>query len=140
MADEASSEVPDVQSPEVHGITLPRTQLREQLRMLLDCNYILGLRLRDYIMSSGDIPGDHWLNAYKAWSTSVNRLMSEQRWRAKMAAAGGKAGGVHLTDEEYEAELRDLAREVLLEMPPSDLDELITARAAKQLEGGQEDL
>jgi hypothetical protein len=140
----SADELPEVQNPDVHGIVLPKRLLAAQVALMFEANYMLGLRLRQSIaeLDPGKLPSMEWRDAYRVYQAATRGLMAEQRWRAKMAAKGAAAGGALLSDEEYEAELRATAREAIMEMPDSDLNELLLAReaASTMLTAGEEDL
>lgn len=71
------------------------------------------------------LPDKDWIENAEWYSKTMLNLLREQRERAKMGA--GK-GGPPLTDEEYEAELADLRRAAVLEMPADELRALLAMR------------
>lgn len=71
------------------------------------------------------LPDGEWRDSYKLYGQSLLGLLKEQRARAMLTA---KTGAPPLTEEEYEASLRELVADTLRKMPQGELDELLAAR------------
>ena len=67
-------------------------------------------------------PSRDWCRAFQRYSGAYSTLLVEERERAKLALmAKMKGGEAPMTDEEYEAEMRNLAREALAELTTDEL-------------------
>lgn len=66
-------------------------------------------------------PSRDWARSFGNYSTGVRGMLQEQRERARLKLLAGKAGQVPLTDEEYEAELKQLAMDSVRELPEQEL-------------------
>jgi hypothetical protein len=73
-------------------------------------------------------PSRDWARSFGHYSGGVRGLLGEQRERAKLKLLAGKAGQQPLSDEEYEAELRQLAIETVRELPESELQAELARR------------
>lgn len=93
-------------------------------------------RLRVHLVDSmnSDInengtPTRDWCRALQRYQGSFVALMTEERERIKLRLALDKSGHTVLSDEELEAELRDLATESLQVMTPETLHGELARRA-----------
>lgn len=66
-------------------------------------------------------PSRDWARSFGHYSGGVRGLLAEQRERTRLKLLAGKAGMPQLSDEEYEAELKQLALEAVRELPEREL-------------------
>lgn len=72
------------------------------------------------------LPGEDWRELFRWYQSATLGLLKEQRERAKLGA--GK-GAPPVSDEVFEAEIRELAQAAVLEMPKAELEALLRMRA-----------
>ena len=73
-------------------------------------------------------PSRDFARSFGHYSGGVRGMLAEQRERVKLKLLAGKAGQAPLSDEEYEAELRQLAIEAVRELPERELQAELTRR------------
>lgn len=103
-----------------------RSETPKHLKLLSD----LRKRLEDSIEAdvavddtgaSKGTPSRDWCRAFARYQQGYEHLLVEERERAKLALLAKRAGAATLTDEEYELEMRQLAKEAVRELPIADL-------------------
>lgn len=72
------------------------------------------------------IPGKDWTELFRWYSSSTLGLLKEQRERAKLGA--GK-GAPPVDDATFDAQITELVRAAVLEMPKAELEALLRMRA-----------
>lgn len=149
----------EVATPEVGGVTLRRHMLDLEASKLSAMAQRLGNRLRLWIRRMPDVTAQRvigrdpdsgrdlfddildaegktitvpWLpdrdfrETFEQYSKVVLGLLKEQRERAKLI---GKQGAPPVSDDVFDAQLGELARAAVLEMPKAELELLIRQRA-----------
>lgn len=86
------------------------TQLRKQLE-----------ESREADRNEDGTPTRDWCRAFARYQQGYTNLLVEERERAKLALLAKRAGAATLTDEEYELEMRQLAKEAVKELSTSEL-------------------
>lgn len=66
-------------------------------------------------------PSRDWCRAFARYQQGYIGLLVEERERAKLSLLAKRAGAATLTDEEYEVEMRQLAKESIKELSTADL-------------------
>jgi len=66
-------------------------------------------------------PTRDWCRAFQRYQNGWSELMQRELEFRKLAILASKKGNAPLSDEEYEAEMRELAREALQELSTADL-------------------
>jgi hypothetical protein len=72
------------------------------------------------------LPGEDWRELFRWYQTATLGMLKEQRERAKLQAGKHK---LPVDDATFDAQLHELARMAVLEMPKAELEALIRARA-----------
>lgn len=92
-------------------------------------------RLRERLVSSMNAdandkgtPSRDWCRAYQRYQTGYAAILLEERERVKLRLMLDKSGQQTLTDEEYEAELKQLALESLGTLPQEEIDRELERR------------
>lgn len=147
-----------VRTPEIGGVTLRRHLLDREAAGLAKLAQRLGKRLRLWLKRMPDveakrvvgrdpetgvnleepitgadgqpvivpwIPDSDWRDNYDLYTKVVVALLKEQRERAKLVP---KNGATPVSDEVFEAQLKELAIKALDEMPRSELEKLLAER------------
>jgi hypothetical protein len=91
--------------------------------------------MRDRLKESLDglgprtIPDREWARVYALYQAGFNHLLAEERERVKLALmARLKSNGRDLTDEEFEAGIRDLGLQAVKELSTADLAQELMRR------------
>lgn len=92
------------------------SRLRERLEGSLDEDVAV-----DENGHSKGTPSRDWCRAFARYQQGYEHLLVEERERAKLALLAKRAGAATLTDEEYELEIKQLAKEAVRELPIADL-------------------
>lgn len=93
-----------------------RQETPEHLKLMSDLRERLGETIRTDI-TEGGVPSRDWCRALSRYQTSFTLLLTEERERIKLRLMMGKAGEQMLTDEEYAAEMANLAKESIQTLP-----------------------
>ena len=81
------------------------------------------------IASEPLIPDRDWARVYALYQAGFHALLTEERERGKLALmARLKSNGQVLTDEEFEAGMRDLAMQAVKELSTADLAQELMRR------------
>lgn len=111
------------------------TWLRGETPELLSLLTKLRTRLERRLEASKNpdaVPDRDWCRGFQRYQTGYAALLAEERERAKLALmARLKGQGKVLTDEEYEAGIRELALESLGSLPAEDLARELERRGLK---------
>lgn len=104
-----------------------------ELRRVIGRDPESGLDLTEQVLDANKqpvlvpvLPDEDFRRSWDLYERTIRCLLIEQRQRAILAP--GK-GGPPISDEEYERQLSKLARSTLLEMPKSELLDLLRERA-----------
>lgn len=79
-------------------------------------------------------PSRDWARSFANYDKGMRGMLAEQRERVKLKLAAGKAGQAPLSDEEYEAGMRELALEALSQLPEQELRAALAARGVDATE------
>lgn len=71
------------------------------------------------------LPSKDFLQSWELYERTVRNLLQEQRARAAMAT---KDGAVQVSDEVFDAQIAELARRAIVEMPRAELEALLKER------------
>lgn len=71
------------------------------------------------------IPDSEWRETYELYGKTIMGLLKEQSTRAKLVL---KNGAPPVSDEVFEASLRELAEKAIHEMPRAELEKLLEAK------------
>ena len=98
-----------------------------------------GRELRDPIVDKDGVvmvgpilPDQEFRDAWTQYERTVRNLLNEQRLRAQMVE---KSNAPQISDEQYEAQIAELARRAVLEMPRAELESLLAARRMNIVQG-----
>jgi hypothetical protein len=128
----SDSYLPGLVTGHVHGVAIERNQLDVEVHRLAHLLRSAGVRLqrvfRETDADDGSdvkpLPADH--QPLLEWHAKTTRwLLAEQRARAQLRPGTGLEV---MSDAQYEAELRSLARDAVLEMADDDLASLLSER------------
>ncbi len=72
------------------------------------------------------LPDEDFRENWKLFEKTVVSILHEERERSKMLS---KNGAPQISDEEFEAKLKDIARQAVLEMPADELKALLALRS-----------
>lgn len=97
------------------------SRLRETLESTLEKRIDENGDLLPADVNEAGTPTRDWFRGMQRYQTSYIALMVEQRERYKLRLLAEKAGANTLSDEEYDNEMRELAREAIRELPTADL-------------------
>ena len=106
-------------------------RLRAESERYMDLLERLGAKLSRTLeadVNEHGTPSRDWARSYGNYSQGLRGLLEEQRERIKLRLMAGKMGQAPLTDEEYEAGLRELALERVKELSTADLAGELAAR------------
>jgi hypothetical protein len=138
---------------DVAGVRIVRHPLEREAERLMGITNRLGARLRFWLrkvpaevpVMTGEgedarpaigpdggqimqpvMPDRDWRETYDLYQRSVLGMLKEQRERAKLVGAG--KGGLPLSDAEADAELAELVKASIREMPAEELQALLAER------------
>lgn len=77
------------------------------------------------------LPDEMFRESYKLYASTLLGLLREQRERAKLTS---KNGALPISDEDYQAGIRELVAESIRSMPEAELRELLAAREQAAIE------
>lgn len=136
--------------PETLLVKIERHPLDREAQRLMDLTRRLGYRLRNWMdrtatewadrypqsgKGEGPLPDEDWQRLYAEYGRNVIALLREQRARQ---ALHEKAGVPQLTDAEYEAELKEVARDAVRTLPADELQLLLDEREEVAVRQAQE--
>ena len=106
-------------------------RLKSESERFLRLLETLGEKLKRTLVTDcneGGSPSRDWARSFGHYSQGVRGLLDEQRERVKLKLMAGKVGQAPLTDEEYEAGLRELGLEHVKQLSTADLAAELAAR------------
>lgn len=133
-----------VATPGIDGVTLRRHILDREAAGLAKLAQRLGKRLRVWFRQTEakpeeerlpTLPDEDTRESMDLYRKCVTDLLKEQRERAKLA---DKNGAPMVDDSVFEAQIAQLARKAVMEMPRAELEALLTARRMSIVQGATE--
>lgn len=116
-----------IPTPAIEGVTVRRHVLDHEAARMCGIAQRLGRRLSYWLKNHPvhELPDEAFLESFRVYGQVVSSLLKEQRERAKMTP---KNGGHPVDEATFDAQMKELARATVLELPQGELDELLMLR------------